>query len=338
MKKLLNTLYVTNDDCFLRKKDDAIAAFQGEDQVASIPFHVLESVVLFGHAGCSIPVMRECAVRGVSVVMLDERGRFCARVEGPVSGNVLLRRAQYMKSSDEAYSVALAQRFIAAKLRNSRVVLRRGVRDYGPNEALERASEYLADSCRGVSSASTLDELRGVEGDAAHAYFSAFPSLFRGDAGCLFHGRTRRPPRDPVNSALSFYYALLAKDCASACETVGLDPQIGFLHADRPGRASLALDLMEELRAPLVDRFVLTLFNRGQLTGSDFTRIGEGYRFEDKALKLSLDEWQKRKQQTVAHPFLKEKIKIGLLPYVQANLLAKAVRGELDDYPAFLWR
>lgn len=338
MKKLLNTLYVTSQDCFLRKKDDAIAAFQGDDQVASVPFHVLDSIVLFGHAGCSIPVMRECAIAGVSVVLLDERGRFCARVEGPTSGSVLLRRAQHSKSNDGGYSVAIAQRFVAAKIRNSRIALRRGVRDYGPDDKLEGASEYLASARSSVGSASSLDELRGIEGDAAHAYFEAFPRLLRSDAQALFHGRSRRPPRDPMNAALSLFYTLLAKDCASACEAVGLDPQMGFLHADRPGRASLALDLMEEFRAPLVDRFVLTQFNRSQLTGSDFVRSGEGFRFKDKALKSALDSWQRRKQEEIVHPFLKEKVRIGLLPYIQANLLAKTIRGDLDDYPAFLWR
>ncbi len=338
MKKLLNTLYVTGQDCFLRKKDDAIAAFRGDEQVASVPFHVLESIVLFGHAGCSIPVMRECAVSGVSVVLLDERGRFCARVEGPTSGNVLLRRAQHSKSADEGYSVELAQRFVVAKIRNSRIALRRGVRDYGFDDELESASEYLTTACSGVGSASSLDELRGMEGNAAHAYFEAFPRLLRSDVRDLFHGRSRRPPRDPINAALSLFYTLLAKDCASACESVGLDPQMGFLHTDRPGRASLALDLMEEFRVPLVDRFVITQFNRSQLNGSDFIRLGEGFRFTDKAIKSALDSWQQRKQEEIVHPFLKEKVQIGLLPYIQANLLAKTIRDDLDDYPAFLWR
>lgn len=339
MKKLLNTLYVTNPDAYVRKQDDAVNILVDNDVIMSIPFHVLEGLVLFGHVGCSTALLRECGARGVAVALLDERGRFLARIQGPVSGNVLLRRAQFSKSADCDYSLEMAKRFVAGKLHNSRIALRRCIRDYGENRDVSCAADRLSDASGSVAQMESLDELRGVEGDAARAYFGVFDHLIRVEnSSSLFRGRSRRPPQDPVNAMLSFYYSLLARECGTACESVGLDPQVGFLHADRPGRSSLALDLMEELRAPFVDRFVLSLFNRRQVVDNDFEHIGDGVVLSDRARKESLNAWQQRKQETVTHPFLKEKVPLGLIPFLQAQLLARVLRGDLDDYPAFLWR
>lgn len=341
MRKMLNTLYLTNPEAYLRKKDDALCVRLGEKTVMSIPFHLLEGVVLFGHVGCSTAILAACADAGVSVTLLDERGRFKARVEGPVSGNVLLRRRQYQCSGDTDECVVLAKRFVLAKIHNARVVLQHYARDYSElgEKGLNGVIDSLQASKVAVMSAGGLDELRGVEGDAAHVYFQVFNLLLRGDdEGLSFNGRSRRPPKDPVNATLSFMYTMLARELAGACEAVGLDPQMGFLHACRPGRASLALDLLEELRAPVIDRFVLTLFNRGQLRVKDFSQEGEGYRFTDRALKKVLELWQEKKREQIVHPFLKERVPLGLLPFLQAQLLARYLRGDLSDYPACLWR
>lgn len=341
MRRLLNTLYVTNPEALVRKKDDAISVSVDGRQTMSVPFHVLEGVVLFGHVGCSAAFLAACAERGVGVVLLDERGRFKARVEGPVSGNVLLRREQFRRADDETACLHLAKRFVMAKLHNTIVVLQHYARDY---PELRDDLIPTVDALRlGISTAwevDSLHELRGVEGDSAHRYFSTFGRLFRAeDSTELFRGRSRRPPRDPVNAALSLFYSLLSRELATACESVGLDLQLGYLHACRPGRASLALDLIEELRAPYVDRFVLTLFNRRQVGQEDFAVDAEGgYAFSKRAFKRVLGLWQQRKQEEIVHPFLKQKIPMGLIPFVQAQLLARYLRGDLDDYPACMWR
>lgn len=339
MKKLLNTLYVTNPEAYVCKSDDNLAVRLGDEQVMKLPFHLLESLIVIGHLGCSAAVMGECAKRGITISFLDDAGRFMARVEGAVSGNVLLRRAQYRLSDDKAASLSLAQRFIAGKLRNSKVVVQRYMRDYPEScgEDTREAIALLARSEERVFSAATLDELRGIEGDAAHVYFSAFGSMIR-VSEFSFSSRSKRPPRDPVNAMLSFFYSILSRDIVSVCEAVGLDPQVGFLHRDRPGRASLSLDLMEELRAYCVDRFVLSAVNRRQVSPSDFEPWGGGVAMKADARKTLLSLWQKRKQEQITHPFLAEKIELGLLPFVQAQLLARAIRGDLEDYPAFLWR
>lgn len=341
MKRLLNTLYVTNPDARLRKKDDAIYVAVDGVSSMSVPFHVLENIVLFGHVGCSTALLAACAERGVSVTILDERGRFKARVEGETTGNVLLRREQYRIAADADACLRLSRRFVMAKIHNARIVLQHYARDYPDiSESIRPVVEYLQRSKAAVTEASTLDGIRGVEGDAAHAYFSAFPSLLRvDDASGLFHGRSRRPPKDPVNAALSFFYTMLSRDIASACESVGLDPQMGFLHACRPGRESLALDVVEELRAFYVDRFVLALFNRGQLDREDFRfEAGGAVFFRERSTKRALSAWQKKKQENVMHPFLRERIPYGLLPFAQVQLLARCLRGDLNDYPACLWR
>ena len=339
MKKLLNTLYVTNSDAIVRKKDDALSVYVDGKRMMSVPFHFLEGMVLFGHVGCSMPVLAACAQSGVGVVLLDERGRFTARVDGPTSGNILLRKEQFACATDTDRCLAIAQRFVIAKLHNARVILQHYARDY-PEVAgeLKPVIDGLRERRDMVASVKSLDELRGVEGDAAHLYFSVFGSLLRGGDGISFMGRSKRPPRDPVNAVLSFFYTMLAREIATACESVGLDPQMGYLHACRPGRDSLALDLIEEMRAPFVDRFTLTLFNRKQLALSDFRREGEGYFFSDVALKKALGFWQEKKREQFMHPYLKERIPLGLLPFVQAQLFSRYLRGDLNDYPACLWR
>lgn len=339
MRRLLNTLYLTNPDAYLRKQDEALAVYVGEERAMSVPFHLLEGVVLFGHAGCSTSVLGACASRGISTVILDESGRFKARVEGPISGNVLLRREQYQRASDDDACLSIAKRFIIAKVHNSRLIIQHYIRDYP--EMREAGSDLvvqvLAESRIEASHCASLDELRGVEGNAAHLYYSTIGHALRCD-GLVFAGRTKRPPKDPVNAALSFFYTILSREIISACESVGLDPQMGYLHACRPGRASLALDLIEEMRAPMVDRFVFTLFNRGQLTKSDFLPESQGCFFKDASLKKVLGCWQERKQKQIVHPFLKERVPLGLVPFLQAQLFARYLRGDIEDYPAFLWR
>ena len=341
MKRMLNTLYVTNPDTLLRKEDDAIAAYVDGKKQISVPFHLLEGIVLFGHVGCTTSLLAACAAKNLHVVLLDERGRFQARVEGPVSGNVLLRKEQYRRGADMTECLGLAKRFVAAKVYNQRIVLQRHARDYAETRALgiDDAVNSLLQSRDAVWDAKSLDELRGIEGNAAHLYYSVFGLMLRNAGeGVTFGGRTRRPPRDCVNAALSFFYTLMSRDIASACETVGLDPQMGFLHACRPGRHSLALDLIEEFRAPYVDRFVLALFNRRQLKATDSVCEGRGIVFKEKALKEMLAKWQEKKQEQMTHPFLKERVTLGLLPLLQAQLLARYLRGDLNDYPALLWR
>lgn len=341
MKRLLNTLYVTNSDAYLRKQDDAIAVYLNESKVMSVPFHLLEGMVLFGHVGCTTALLGACAQKGITTVLLDENGRFSARVEGPVSGNILLRKGQFGKASSSEETLAIAKRFVLAKVHNSRVVLQRHMRDYPElrHEGVGDSSKELATSMEDALSANDLDELRGVEGNAARVYFAAFGKLLRAkDGEVTFSGRSRRPPQDPVNATLSFVYTLLSRDVASACESVGLDPQLGYLHACRPGRPSLALDLMEELRSPIADRLVLSLFNRGQLSSGDFRREGGGCYLTKNGMKTVIGAWQDKKKDSMMHPFLLERVPLGLIPFIQAQLFARCIRGDLDDYPAILWR
>ena len=338
MKKLLNTLYLTNPEARLRKKNDALSVVLDGREVMNVPFHLIEAVVLFGHVGCSMSVLSSCAERGVGVVLLDERGRFAARVEGPISGNVLLRKEQYRRSSDAGLCLMAAKRFVIAKFHNARAVMQRYSRDYpDAREHLNALIDALAEGRGRALSCRSLDELRGVEGELAHLYFSCVPIVLRSEEP-FFPGRVKRPPTDPINAALSFLYTMLGRELATGCEAVGLDPQMGYLHACRPGRASLALDLIEELRAPLVDRFVFSLFNRGQLGLNDFRKEGEACLFSEAALKKVLGLWQERKREQVTHPFLGGKMPFGLIPFVQAQLFARFLRGDLDDYPAILWR
>ena len=344
MKKLLNTVYVTTEGASLRKDgENLVVEVEGAER-ARVPFHMLASLVAFGAVYLSPALMAACAAAGITIVLLERNGRFQARVEGPVSGNVLLRRAQYRASEkpDE-----IVRSLVIGKVANQRAVLMRSLRDYGgefgaaEREAIAAVTERLARILRRVEFAGDpLDVLRGAEGEAAHLYFSVFGPLIRSpDAAFAWEGRSRRPPLDPVNALLSFLYTLLTHDCRSACESVGLDPAVGFLHRDRPGRPSLALDLMEELRPVLVDRLVLSLVNRRQLRGKDFeTRDGGAVMLTDEARRTVLSAWQERKKDERQHPFLGEKAPLGLVPFLQAQMLARCLRGDLDAYPPWFWK
>lgn len=342
MKHMLNTLYVTTQGSYLRKEGETIV-IEAEQQVrARLPIHNIGGLVCFGNVLCSPFLLGHCGENGVAVSFMTEYGRFLARVDGPQSGNVLLRREQYRRADDLARSADLARGFVLGKLNNCRTVLQRHLRDHPGaegNEAVKPLIPRLQQQLIRLQSPMPLDEVRGMEGDAAHAYFGVFNVLIQTKTGFEFHERSRRPPLDPVNALLSFLYTLLAHDCRSACEGVGLDPQVGFLHRDRPGRPGLALDLMEELRSFLVDRLVLSLINRQQIGLRDFTTGETGaVLMKDDPRKQVLKAWQERKQDEITHPFLKEKMAVGLIPHVQAQLLARYLRGDLDAYPPFLWK
>lgn len=339
MRQHLNTLFVTREGAWLAKDGAAVDVRQEGASLLRVPLHNLDGIVALGwDIGASAQLMAACAEANVTLSFCTPNGRFLAAVRGFTPGNVLLRRAQYRTSDDPAASAGIAQVMVAAKLANCRAVLQRAARDHGPDEDLDIACRLLARSAESALRASTLDSLRGIEGDAAGAYFAAFPKLIKVE-GFSFAGRIRRPPTDPVNALLSFLYSLLAHDCRSALESVGLDAAVGFLHRDRPGRPSLALDLMEEFRPVLADRTVLTVINRRQLTSADFRMRETGaIELSDDARRLVLTTWQERKRDEITHPYLDEKTTIGLLPFLQARLLSRHLRGDLDAYPAFLWR
>lgn len=343
MKRLLNTLYVTTQGAYLCKDGESVCV-RIEDQIRlRAPVHTLGGVVGFGQVSASPALLHHLAENDVAVSFLSETGKFLAQVRGPVSGNVVLRREQHRWADDPARTASIARAILLGKLGNARTVIRRRLRDH-PDwpgaEALESAALQCASMIEQVRLTDDLDALRGLEGDAAHAYFHAFPGMISPRAqGFVFAGRNRRPPTDAVNCLLSFLYTLLAHDVRSALETVGLDPQIGFLHRDRSGRPGLALDLMEEFRPWLADRVALSLINSGELKAKDFETSAAGaVSMKDDARRTLLVAWQKRKQEEIEHPFLKETMSIALLPHVQANLLARRLRGDLDDYPPFFWR
>nr|CAD6438103.1 type I-C CRISPR-associated endonuclease Cas1 [Rhizobium sp. Q54] len=344
MKKLLNTLYVTTENAALRKDgENLVAEVEGVERIR-VPLHMLASVALFGAIFISPALIAACAAAGITIVLLDRNGHFQARVEGPIAGNVLLRRAQY-RDSDRPEEIVRS--IVIGKIANQRSVLMRSLRDYGEEypesdrEVIRTVTERLARIVRRAElSDETLDALRGSEGEAANLYFSVFGHLIRSpDEEMRWNGRSRRPPLDPVNALLSFLYTLLTHDCRSACESVGLDPAVGFLHRDRPGRPSLALDLMEEMRLVLADRLALSLLNRRQLRARDFeTREGGAVMMSDDARRLVLTAWQERKKDERLHPFLEEKAPLGLTPYLQAQMLARHLRGDLDAYPPWFWK
>ena len=340
MRKLLNTLYVTTQGAYLCREGDTVL-IRVEDEVRlRLPIHTLEGIVCFGQISCSPPLMGFCAEKGVGLSFHSEYGRFLARVQGPVSGNVLLRREQYRRADDDSTSAEIARAVVLAKVSNCRMVLLRAAREMNGHAELEAAAARLSRSLELLEAANTVELVRGFEGDAARIYFAAFDNLIlSGKEEFFFHERSRRPPLDNVNSLLSFLYSLLAHDVASALESVGLDPAVGFLHRDRPGRAGLALDLMEEFRPVLADRLALSLINRRQLQASGFQK-GEsgGVVMDADTRKTVLLAWQKRKQEELRHPFLGESIPLGLLPYAQVLLLARHLRGDYDAYPAFFWR
>lgn len=338
--QLLNTLYVTLPDSYLRLDNDTLRVQVDDETKLRVPLHHLQAVVCFGHVNLSAPLMHRLADSAIALVLLDVNGRFKARLEGAVSGNVLLRQAQHRAVDNVAFTLEVARTVVAGKLKNQRQVLLRGAREAKlPDEKalLTRAAQDLAASLRALPQASTLDVLRGIEGEAARTYFAAINLVVRADLRADFSmdGRSRRPPRDRMNALLSFLYAMWMNDCRSACEAAGLDPQLGFLHAVRPGRAALALDLVEEFR-PLADRLALTLVNRGQLRASDFAlREGGAVSLEGDARKAVVVAYQERKQELLTHPLLTESLPLGVVPLVQARLLARHVRGEAPAYLPF---
>ena len=341
--QLLNTLYVTLPDSYLRLDNETLRLQVGDETRLRVPLHHLQAVVCFGHINLSAPLMHRLAEAGIALVLLDSNGRFKARLEGPVAGNVLLRQAQHRAVDNPTFTLEAARALVAGKLKNQRHVLLRGAREakQAADEArLTRAALDLAASLRALPGAATLDTLRGVEGEAARTYFEALNLLVRPDLRDTFamDGRSRRPPRDRMNALMSFLYAMWMNDCRSACEAAGLDPQLGYLHAVRPGRAALALDLMEEFR-PLADRLALTLINRGQLAATDFAlREGGAVLLEGDARKAVVVAYQERKQEVLTHPLLAESVPLGVVPLVQARLLARHVRGEAQTYLPFVMR
>ncbi len=344
MQQLENTLYVMTQGAYAHLENDTVRIDVERMKRLQVPLHHLAAIVCFGNVLVSPKLMHRCADDGKALVLLSEHGRFKARLEGPVSGNILLRQAQHAKAGSGDFCLDTARAMIAGKIRNSRQILMRGAREVAAADdaaALGEAAGQLANALRRVAQAVDLESVRGIEGEAAKNYFANMSRLLRADARDAFSmdGRTRRPPRDRINALLSFLYAMLMNDCRSAAEAAGLDPQLGFLHAVRPGRAALALDLMEELRPVLADRLALSLINRRQLRARDFEiRDGGAVMMTDEARKVVLTAWQDRKKEERVHPFLQEKAPLGLVAYLQAQMLARHLRGDLDAYPPWLWK
>ena len=343
MKQLLNTLFVTSEDIYLSLEGENVLANREKEVIARSPLHTLQTIVSFSYSGASPALMGACAQRGIGLAFCTPRGRFLARVCGESSGNVLLRREQYRIADDSQRSCEIARNMIFGKLSNGASSIQRTLRDHAPRVAdcgLEDAARKVKELLPLVLEVSDLEALRGLEGVGAAAYFGVFDHLLLNrKEDFFFHGRNRRPPLDRVNAMLSFAYSLLAHDCASALESVGLDAYVGFLHRDRPGRESLALDLMEELRPCMADRFVLTLVNNRVVKPEDFQVQDSGaVLLTDEGRKKFLKAWQERKRDILTHPYLNEKMSWGLIPYVQALLLARYIRGDLDAYPPFLWK
>lgn len=343
MRKLLNTLYVTLPDAYLARDGENVLVKTENEIRFRVPVHNLEGIVCFGFAGASPGLMQLCCERGVALSFLTEYGKFMGRVTGKVSGNILLRRNQYRWTENDSITLRLATRFIIAKIMNSRAVLHRAVRDHPQvvdTMLLINSMKSLVNLVKQLDRVKDLHALRGVEGQAAFLYFSNLNELILNQKeDFTMNERNRRPPLDRINALLSFLYTLLSHEVVAALESVGLDPQAGFLHSDRPGRASLALDVMEELRPHFADRLALTLINRNQISASGFVIKENGaVVMDDKTRKEVLLAWQKRKQEEIIHPYLEEKVPLGLVPYIQAMLLARHIRGDLEDYPPFFWK
>jgi CRISPR-associated protein Cas1 len=343
LRKLLNTLYITSPDTYLSLDGENIVVKKAEEEIARIPLHNLESVIAFGYTGASPALMGACAKRNIALTFMTATGRFLARVVGEVRGNVTLRKAQYRISENEEQSTAIAKNFITGKIYNAKWVIERATRDYAERldvSKLKGISASLSSSLLNVTKCISLEQLRGFEGEAASLYFGIFNDLIlQQKEDFYFENRNKRPPLDNVNAMLSFVYTLLAHDVASALETVGLDAYVGFLHRDRPGRISLALDLMEEFRSVYADRFVISLINKRVVNKSRFLRKENGaIIMDDDTKKIILSAWQAKKQEEIFHPFLEEKLEWGLVPFAQAMLLARFIRGDLDAYPPFLWK
>jgi CRISPR-associated protein Cas1 len=342
VRHLLNTLFVTSEGAALFKEGETVEVKVANETKAKIPIHTLGGIIVFGNAYCSPPLMGLCAENQVAISFLSEHGRFIAKVVGPVSGNVHLRREQYRKADDPAGSVDIARTLVIGKIANSRTVLQRALRDHPENPnatGIQSAIDKMANILQSIASNDiSIDIVRGKEGEAGNYYFGVFDHLITSQKGEFkFQARNRRPPTDRVNSLLSFFYTLLVHDVESALETVGLDPAVGFLHRDRSGRPGLALDLMEELRPFLADRLALSLINRNQIRGKDF-EVSEtgGINLDPDVRKTVLTEYQARKQEEITHPYIGEKVSIGLIPFIQAMLLARHLRGDIDGYPPFI--
>ncbi|MFZ6750514.1 type I-C CRISPR-associated endonuclease Cas1c [Undibacterium sp. Ren11W] len=342
MHTVQNTLYVMTPNAYAHLENSTLRIDLDHEKKLQVPLHHLGGLVCFGNVMVSPALMHRLAGEGKSLVLLDNSGRFQARLEGPVSGNILLRQAHHRLACDPLYSLEFARAIVAGKLKNSRVTVQRGAREAADAEeasTLGRIADNLAASLRAAAIANNLDELRGVEGEAARGYFAALNLIVKPQMRAIFtlNGRTRRPPLDRFNALISFLYAMLMNDCRSACEAAGLDAQLGFLHAVRPGRASLALDLQEEFRSILCDRLALTLINRGQINARDFDeREGGAVMLGDKGRRTVVTAWQERKQEEVVHPLTENKVPIGLLAFIQARFMARAIRGEMEGYLPYL--
>lgn len=343
MRKLLNTLYITSAETYLSLDGENVVILKEQLEASRIPLHNLEGIVTFGYTGASPALMGACAKRNIALSFMKPSGKFLARIVGEVRGNVILRKAQYRLSDSTEESNKIAKNFILGKIYNTRWVLERATRDYAMRldiDKLKKVSKVLANSLKLVEQSGNLEQLRGYEGEAASQYFSVFDDLIlQQKESFYFRYRNKRPPLDNVNAMLSFVYTLLAHDFAAALETVGLDPYVGFLHRDRPGRVSLALDMMEELRSVYADRFVMSLINKKEVKATGFSQKENGaVVMDDNTRKTILKAWQSKKQEKITHPFLQEKIEWGLVPYAQAMLLARYIRGDLDGYPPFMWK
>lgn len=342
MRKLLNVLYVTSPDAYLSLEGETIVIKRDNQNAVHLPLHNIENILCFGYTGASPALMAACAERNIGIVFLSPHGRFLARVIGKTKGNVLLRKRQYLLSEEKEASVQLALSFLIGKIYNSRKVIERATRDHAlvvDVGALNEASVSLKVLMRSLKECQNINDLMGFEGSAARVYFGVFNHLIlHQKQSFFFTERSRRPPLDNLNALLSFFYTILASEVSSALESVGLDPYVGFLHQDRPGRPSLALDLMEELRPIFADRLALTIINRKQINADGFyQKESGGIIMDDTTKKTVLTAWQEKKKEEIMHPFLREKIEFGLIPYVQALLLARYIRGDLDAYPPYFW-
>lgn len=343
MKKLLNTLYITSPNRYLSLDGENVVILENKKEIGRMPLHNLEGIITFGYTGASPALMEKCATEKIELVFMNSNGHFLARVEGEESGNVLLRRQQFRFADDKDKSLEIARNIICCKLFNSRWVLERNLRDHSlriDTEKFRRCSEYLKNASKAALNAEDMSILRGIEGEGAKVYFSVFNDMIlQQKDNFIFTTRSKHPSRDNVNALLSFAYTLTTNMCTSALESVGLDPYVGFMHTDRPGRRSLAFDLVEEFRAPLCDRFVITLINKKIISPSDFEKRENGaVLLTDNGRKTFITAWKKRKEDKLKHPFLDEKLEWGMIPYSQALLLARFIRGDIDSYPPFMWK